>query len=178
VVKAMITAMETRNYIIDGHSERMHNLVVQLGAYMGLQDSMLSTLGQLAHYHDIGKVGIPDRIIFKEAALTEEEYREIKRHSEIGQRIALASPELAPLADLILKHHEWWNGKGYPLGLAGEDIPIECRILALADAYEAMTGYRPYRPAMSPKEAKQEIRRCAGTQFDPVLTEYFLKLLG
>jgi len=178
VVKTMIKALEARDFMIEGHGERMQNLVVQLGTEIGLSDSMLSTLGLLARYHDIGKVGVPDRILFKEAALNEEEYQEIKRHSEVGQRIALASPEMAPLADLILKHHEWWNGQGYPLGLAGEDIPLECRILALADAYDAMTSYRPYRQALSPEEARREINRCAGTQFDPVLATRFLEILG
>ncbi|NLT20622.1 MAG: HD domain-containing protein, partial [Syntrophomonadaceae bacterium] len=135
------------------------------------------TLQLLAQFHDIGKVGVPDRILFKEDRLTPEEYLEMQRHSEIGQRIALAAPELSSLAGLILKHHEWWNGKGYPLGLAGEDIPLECRILALADAYDAMTNDRPYRKAMSHEEAKAEIIRCSGTQFEPRLATLFLELL-
>jgi HD-GYP domain-containing protein (c-di-GMP phosphodiesterase class II) len=101
----------------------------------------------------------------------------MQRHSEIGHRIALAAPDLAPIADWILKHHEWWNGKGYPLGLKGTEIPLECRILAVADAYDAMTSDRPYRKAMSHAEAVAELRRCAGTQFDPELVERFIALL-
>ena len=100
-------------------------------------------------FHDIGKVGIPDRILFKPGRLTDEEYKEMKRHSEIGHRIAQSAPDLQPIADYILRHHEWWNGGGYPLGLSGENIPLECRILAIADAYDAMTSDRPYRKAMS-----------------------------
>lgn len=177
VVQTLLKALEARDFITEGHGERMKAMAVHLGAALGLPESAVSTLRLLAQFHDIGKVGVPDRILFKEAGLTTEEYQEMKRHNEIGQRIALASAEMAGLADLILKHHEWWNGAGYPLGLAGEEIPLECRIIALVDAYDAMTSDRPYRKAMSPEEAKAEIIRCAGTQFDPVLVEYFLELL-
>ncbi len=177
VVHTLLKALEARDFITEGHGERMQVLAVLLGRGLGLADSVLTTLRLLAQFHDIGKVGVPDRILFKEDRLTTEEYLEMQRHSEIGQRIALASPELSPLADLILMHHEWWDGKGYPLGLAGEDIPLECRILALADAYDAMTNDRPYRKAMSHEEAKAEIIRCSGTQFEPRLADLFLKLL-
>ncbi len=177
VVQTLLKALEARDYITEGHGERMTSSAVKLGLALGLPESKLSTLRLLAQFHDVGKVGVPDRILFKEGALSAEEYEEMKCHSEIGQRIALASPELAGLADLILKHHEWWNGEGYPLGLAGDQIPLECRIIALADAYDAMTNDRPYRQAMSPEEAKKEIIRCAGTQFDPVLAVRFLELL-
>ena len=177
VVYTLLKALEARDFITEGHGERMQDLVVLLGRGLGLADSVLTTLQLLAQFHDIGKVGVPDRILFKEDKLTPEENLEMQRHSEIGQRIALASPELSPLADLILKHHEWWNGQGYPLGLSGEDIPLECRVLALADAYDAMTNDRPYRKAMSHEEAKAEILRCSGTQFEPRLADLFLKLL-
>nr|WP_288183178.1 HD domain-containing phosphohydrolase [uncultured Sporomusa sp.] len=128
-------------------------------------------------FHDIGKVGIPDAILFKPARLLPEEYSIMQQHCEIGYRIAQAVPELMPIAELILRHHEWWNGGGYPLKLQGEEIPIECRILALADAYDAMTNDRPYHKAMSYEEALQELRRNAGKQFDPVLTELFIALI-
>jgi len=88
----------------------------------------------------------------------------------------MASPDLAPIADLILKHHEWWNGEGYPLGLKGKEIPLECRILAIADAYDAMISNRPYRRAMPHSEAAMELMRCAGNQFDPHLVDQFVKL--
>lgn len=93
----------------------------------------------------------------------------MQRHSEIGHRIAQSAPELFPVADWILKHHEWWNGNGYPIGLKENGIPLECRILAIADAYDAMTSDRPYRRAMSGTKAITELKRCAGTQFDPYL---------
>jgi HD-GYP domain-containing protein (c-di-GMP phosphodiesterase class II) len=102
---------------------------------------------------------------------------EIQRHSEIGNRIAKSIPELEPIADWILKHHEWWDGNGYPLGLKGEDIPLASRILAIADAFDAMTSDRPYRKALTHEEAVDEIKRCAGKQFDPALVEQFIKIL-
>ena len=135
----------------------------------------MTDLRLLAQFHDIGKVGIPDRILLKPGPLSPEEMVEMKRHSEIGHRIANSSPDLLPVADWVLKHQEWWNGAGYPLGLAGEKIPIECRILAIADAYDAMTSDRPYRKAMSHDAAVTELRRCAGTQFDPTLVELFIQ---
>ena len=178
VVNTLLKALQARDYITEGHGERMRSLVVLLGRELDLSDSAMTNLQLLAQFHDIGKVGIPDRILFKKEALTEDEYREMQRHSEIGQRIALASPELSPLADLILKHHEWWDGGGYPFGLAGEEIPLECRIIALVDAYDTMTHDRPYSKAVTPQEALGEIARCSGTQFDPSITTLFLKLLG
>ena len=177
VVQTLLKALEARDFITEGHGERMQSLAVLLGKELGLLDSTLTTLQLLAQFHDIGNVGVPDRILFKDDKLTSEEYQEMQRHCEIGQRIALASPELSSLSELILKHHEWWDGKGYPLGLEGEQIPLECRILALADAYDAMTNDRPYRPAMLPEEAKAEIVRCSGTQFEPMLANIFLELL-
>jgi len=101
----------------------------------------------------------------------------MQRHSEIGYRIALSAPELVPIADWILKHHEWWDGQGYPAGLKENDIPLECRILALADSYDAMTSDRPYRTAMSKIDALEEIRKFAGIQFDPQLAELFIELI-
>lgn len=98
----------------------------------------------------------------------------MRRRCEIGHRIAQSAPDLSPIADWILKHHEWWDGRGYPLGLRGKTIPIECRILAIADAYDSMTNDRPYRKAMSCQEAAAELKRCAGTQFDPDMVQVFL----
>ncbi len=178
VVNTLLKALQARDYITKGHGERMRNLVVLLGRELKLPDSTLTNLQLLAQFHDIGKVGIPDRILFKKESLSEEEYREMQRHSEIGQRIALASPELSSLADLILKHHEYWDGSGYPFGLVGEQIPLECRIIALVDAYDTMTHDRPYSKAVYPQQALEEIARCSGTQFDPHLSKLFLKLLG
>ncbi|MGE5455336.1 MAG: diguanylate cyclase domain-containing protein, partial [Methylocystaceae bacterium] len=177
VVHTLMRALEARDFITEGHAERLQELAARMGKKLGLTENTISSLRLLAQFHDIGKVGVPDRILFKVGQLTTEEYNEMKRHCEIGHRIALASPELSSLAGLILKHHEWWNGKGYPEGLRGQDIPLECRILALADAYDAMTNNRPYRLGMLSRDALREIENCAGIQFDPVLADIFIDML-
>jgi len=127
--------------------------------------------------HDIGKIGIDDKILNKPGKLTEEEWAIMKRHPEIGYRIARASHKLARIADYILTHHERWDGAGYPKGLKGEDIPLLSRILAVADAYDAMTEDRVYRKAMSKEQAVEEIRRNAGTQFDPLIANIFIETI-
>ena len=175
VVKTLIRALEARDYITEGHCDRVQAELVLLAEAAGLPKNKISDLRLLAQFHDIGKVGVPDHILFKPQALTDEEWEWMRRHCEIGQRIAMASLDMAPIADWILKHHEWWNGQGYPLGLAGEAIPIECRMLAIVDAYDAMTNDRPYRKAMSRRRAMAELRRAAGSQFDPQLVELFEK---
>lgn len=177
IVETLMKALGERDFITGGHVERLHSLVGVMAARIELPEHRLNELYLLAKFHDIGKVGIPDRILFKQGPLTPEEFTEMKRHCEIGRRIALSAHDLTPIADWILKHHEWWNGGGYPLGLQGEEIPLECRILAMADAYDAMTSDRPYRRAMSHREAAEELRRCAGIQFDPHLVEVFISVL-
>jgi diguanylate cyclase (GGDEF)-like protein/PAS domain S-box-containing protein len=176
-VQALITIMEERDHIAEGHIARLQKYVEQVGASLRLSREKLKHLGLLAQFHDLGKVGVSDRVLFKPGALNAKEFMAIQRHCEIGRRIALSQSDLAPIADYILKHHEHWNGKGYPFGLCGEDIPLACRILAIADAFDAMTSDRPYRNAMSRHEAVQELRRCAGTQFDPDLVEQFIQVL-
>ncbi len=176
IVQTAMKLLEARDFITEGHGDRLQQIVARLGFSLGMPESRVNDLKLLAQFHDIGKVGIPDHILFKPGKLTGEEFNEMKRHSEIGYRIAQASPDLSLIADYILKHHEWWNGGGYPLGLAGEDIPLECRILSLADAYDAMTNNRPYRQALPPAYAKEEIRRFAGVQFDPNLIEKFIAI--
>jgi len=177
VVQTLMRALEARDYITEGHGDRMQSLVVSLAMRLGLAERSIVDLKLLAQFHDIGKVGVSDNILFKPGKLTPEEQTEMRRHCEIGNRIAQASPDLLPIADWILKHHEWWNGNGYPLGLKGEDIPLECRILSIADAYDAMTNDRPYRKALSPQQAASELIRGAGSQFDPRLVKEFLSLI-
>ena len=140
IVQTLMKALEARDYITEGHADRLQELVAIVALSLGLPERSIGDLRLLAQFHDIGKVGIPDRILFKKGSLTNQEFAEMKQHCEIGHRIALSAPDLVPIADWILKHHEWWNGKGYPLGLKGEEIPLECRILAIADAYDAMTS--------------------------------------
>lgn len=177
IVQTLATAMEARDFITDGHADRLQDIVADMGDSLGLTASTISDLRLLARFHDIGKVGVPDHILFKSGKLTTEEYTIMQRHSEIGYRIAQSSPDLTPIADWILKHHERWDGQGYPLGLAADDIPLACRILGIADAYDAMTNDRPYRQAMTCQEAIAEIRHCSGSQFDPQLVEIFITIL-
>lgn len=176
-VQALIKTMEARDYYTEGHAGRLRSYALRLGRALGLSEERLNDLQLLGRFHDLGKVGIPDKILFKPGVLSGEEFQEMKRHSEIGHRIALSISDLLPIADLILKHHEWWNGQGYPLGLKGKDIPLECRILAIVDAYDAMTSERPYKIDMSHQEAVEELRRGSGTQFDPNLVEEFIGIL-
>ncbi|MBP1761040.1 MAG: diguanylate cyclase with sensor [Firmicutes bacterium] len=177
IVQTLMKALEARDFITEGHAERLQVMVADLGTALGLSPKSILDLRLFAQFHDIGKVGLPDRILFKQGPLSYEEKLEMQRHSEIGHRIALSSPDLMHISDWVLKHHEWWNGQGYPLGLSGEEIPLECRILAIADAYDAMTSDRPYRKAMSHEEAIKELKRCSGMQFDPDLVEKFTSVL-
>ncbi len=178
IVQTMIKALGERDFINEGHAQRLQDLVTELATSISLVESKIADLRLLAQFHDIGKVGVPESLLYKPDALTCEEYIEMQRHCEIGHRIAMLAPDLIPITDWILKHHEWWNGNGYPLGLKGEDIPLECRILAIADAYDAMTSDRPYRKAMTTEKALEELKICAGTQFDPHLVDVFVKIIA
>lgn len=177
IVLTAMRLLETRDFIKEGHGERMQNLAIALAKECGIGGRSVTEIRRLAQFHDIGKVGISEHILLKAGSLTLQEKEEMKRHSEIGHRIALSSPSLLPIADWILKHHEWWDGSGYPLGLKEEDIPLECRILAIVDAYDAMTNDRPYRKAMTKRAALEELKRWAGTQFDPELVLKFTALV-
>lgn len=177
IVQTAMKLLEARDFITEGHGDRIQLLVARLGIALKLPENRVTDLKLLAQFHDIGKVGIPDNILFKPGPLTPEEFNEMKRHSEIGYRIAQSSPDLNLIADYILKHHEWWDGSGYPMGLVGKSIPLECRILSLADAYDAMTSDRPYRKALVHKHAIEELRRFAGIQFDPELVDNFTTLV-
>ncbi|SSC12188.1 Diguanylate cyclase and metal dependent phosphohydrolase [Mesotoga infera] len=177
MVNTLLLTLAEKDHISGGHASRLQEMAIKLGKRMGLNSDQLVDLSLFAQVHDLGKVGIPDRILFKPGKLTEEEWGIMKLHPEKGYRIAVSSPDLSTVADLILRHHERWDGKGYPLGLERTEIPIECRILSIVDAYDAMTNDRPYCKARSHSEALKEIERCAGTQFDPKIVEEFLKML-
>lgn len=176
LIQTLMKALEARDFITEEHAARMDAQVTAFGKKLGLPASTINDLRLLARFHDIGKVGIPDHILFKPGPLTPDERAKMQRHCEIGYRIARASPDLLPISDWILGHHEWWNGQGYPGGLKEEEIPLACRILAIVDAFDAMTSHRPYRRAMPAAEALAELERCAGTQFDPELVGVFVQM--
>ncbi|MGB9921138.1 MAG: HD domain-containing phosphohydrolase, partial [Moorellales bacterium] len=177
ILKALLAVLEEKDFLTAGHAHRVEEWSLAVGRKMGLSARQLADLALLARMHDLGKTAIPDAVLFKPGPLTAEEREIMKTHCEKGYRIALSSPELAAIADLILKHHERWDGSGYPLGLAGEEIPVECRILAVADAFDAMTSPRPYRRPVPPEEAAAELRRGAGSQFDPAVVDLFLEVV-
>jgi diguanylate cyclase (GGDEF)-like protein/PAS domain S-box-containing protein len=158
------------------HAQRLQDLALSLGKKVGLSEYQLGNLKLLALLHDIGKIGIPDSILFKTYVLTPSEWKKMREHSRIGYRMAKNIPDFAPIAQEILYHHEYWDGTGYPDGLKGEKIPLLSRIISIVDAYDVMQSRRPYKGPISKTEALKEIKRCAGTQFDPQLVEMFLKI--
>ena len=176
VVQTLNKALEMRDFITGGHAQRIREFADKLARSIGLPERSVIDMRLLAQFHDIGKVGIPDRILMKPGPLSPEEAIEMQRHCEVGYRIALAATDLVPIADWILKHHEWWNGQGYPGGLKGEKIPLECRILAIVDSYDVITNDRPYRKGKSHGEALGEIQKYAGIQFDPYLVKKFFQV--
>lgn len=166
-----------RSHETQAHTQRLRRMVVAVGNALNLLPDEINSLTLLASLHDIGKIAIPNSVLDKPGALTDEEWELMKKHPEIGYRIALSNPELAPIADAILNHHERWDGRGYPLGAREQEIPLLSRILALADAFDVMVSGRPYQEALSREAAFQEISNCSGTQFDPDLAEIFIELL-
>lgn len=177
VINTLLTTLYIKSSETKEHGERLKNYCLKMGREMRLSAKEMDELALFAVLHDIGKVGIKESVLQKPGALTAEEWEEIKKHPEIGWRIAQNTQELVVIAEYILCHHERWDGKGYPWGLKGEEIPLLCRILAVADAYDAMTNSRSYRKALSRKEAIAEIKRNAGTQFDPEVVDVFLNII-
>lgn len=178
IIISLKKTLEERTHETEAHARRMNEISGQVGKIMGLHDNELDELSLLAMLHDIGKIAIPDYILGKPGKLSEEEWKIMKGHCEIGYRIAVASPELAHIADLILCHHERWDGKGYPQGLKGEEIPLLSRIISVVDAYDAMTNDRPYHGAITGEEALKELDRCSGTQFDPCIAAKVIMVIS
>lgn len=170
-------ALFSKHLATGEHGHRIACLCRRLELSLGLSKDQCSELELLSLFHDIGKLFICNSILSKPGPLTAAEWEEIKRHPEIGYRIANSVHEPKPIAGYIHSHHERWDGTGYPRGLKGETIPLLSRLLAVADAYDAMTQSWPYRKAMSHAAAKAEIIRCRGTQFDPRVADAFLQAL-
>jgi putative nucleotidyltransferase with HDIG domain len=176
VVIAMAMAVESRDPYTGGHSQRVTAYALLLAAKLGLDSDSLALIRLGGLLHDIGKVAIPDAILKKTGKLTSDEYDVIKTHSAIGDQIVSQVPQLAAVRGIVRHHHERFDGNGYPDGLAATDIPLLARITAVADTFDAMTSNRSYRGAMSFDRARQEIRGCAATQFDPDIAAVFVEL--
>ena len=176
-ITSLVRALKESDSDTEEHVKRTQAMGRELGRRIGLTDLEQSQLSLLCLLHDIGKVGIPLEILNKPGKLTREEWEVLKSHAEKGYQIAISSWELKDIAEMIRFHHERWDGKGYPTGLAGEAVPILSRIISIVDSYDAMVNDRSYRKAISVDEAKAELVRCAGSQFDPHLTEEFLAML-
>ncbi|MBU4226707.1 HD domain-containing protein [bacterium] len=177
IVKALAQAIEAKDPYTHGHSERVMKYTVLIAQKLELQEGEKESLRYAAILHDIGKIGVRGTVLNNPNGLTGEEYDEIKKHPLIGEGIIKPIELLQPIRPLIRHHHEWHNGKGYPDGLSGENIPLGARILAVADAYDAMKSDRPYRKALTEEAAIQEFKRGSGSQFEPKLVEIFLKIL-
>lgn len=175
-VKTLMKALEAKDYVSEGHVVRMEKLAVLIGEALFLHQDQMDRLILLTKFHDIGKIGIPDSILKKPEKLTEDEWKVMMTHTSIGERIALESLEIKDIAPLIFHHHERWDGTGYPSGLSKEDIPIECRILAVVDSFDAMTNDRPYHKAMHEAEAAKEIIACSGIFYDPKIVDIFYSI--
>lgn len=175
---SLVRALKEADADTEDHVRRTQRMGAMLGRRVGLTDAELAQLELLCLLHDIGKIGIPLEILNKPGKLADQEWEVLHTHPEKGFQIAMSTDELSTIADMILYHHERWDGRGYPKGLKGEQIPVLSRIISIVDAYDAMVNDRSYRKALKPEIAQKEIRDNAGTQFDPVLAEEFLKLLG
>lgn len=166
-IRALVAALDKRDNETGGHSERVTAIALSIAYQMHLNKDLIRQIHWGALLHDVGKIGIPDRILRKQGPLTDEEWTIMKSHSQCGYEMLKGIVFLQPVLDVVRYHHERFNGTGYPQGLSGHDIPLSARIFMVADAYDAMTNDRPYRKAMDPVEALAEIERCTQTQFDP-----------
>lgn len=177
LVDSLKQTLSESDYETEEHVERTREMSSRLGKALNLSDTDIGKLELLAIMHDIGKVAIPHQVLLKKGKLSDEEFEIMKQHTIKGYRIANASPELSGIADCILSHHEKWDGTGYPNKLKGEDIPLLARIISAVDSHDVMVHDRPYHHAMPEEDAIKELRRCAGTQFDPHIIEVFTRLL-
>jgi putative nucleotidyltransferase with HDIG domain len=173
-LEALGNALDLKDAETEGHSKRVTAYTLALGRAMGLNEPQLRMVGRGAFLHDIGKMAIPDAILRKPGKLTAKETDVMRTHSELGYRMIHKIPYLREASEIVYAHQECFDGTGYPRGLRGEQIPIGARIFALADTFDAITSNRPYRKANSINEARKEVLRCAGTQFDPAIVDVFV----
>jgi putative nucleotidyltransferase with HDIG domain len=176
---SMLTrAIEARDPYTRGHSSRVTDLAEAVARALGWSEERIASLRVGGPLHDIGKLAVSDEVLCKEGRLDDDELAQIREHPKIGAKLLLRVTTLREAIPYVLYHHERWDGTGYPSGKRGEEIPVEARVLAIADAFDAMTSDRPYRNALSREEALAEVERCAGTQFDPKIARVFLEVFG
>jgi diguanylate cyclase (GGDEF)-like protein/PAS domain S-box-containing protein len=177
-VNMIIRTLHEKNKREEQHSQRVSEVSAEIGRAMGLKEEIIEDLRNVGMLHDIGKIAVPEDVLNKNGSLTPEEWREIQRHPEVGYRILSSVNDLAEIAEYVLAHHERWDGQGYPKGLRQKEIPLQARIMAVADAYDAMVTERTYRKTMSKAEAVEELVRNAGTQFDPEAVRIFVEAVA
>jgi putative nucleotidyltransferase with HDIG domain len=177
IIRALSSTVDAKDHHTQGHSQRVSDYSLRIAESLGLAERELEVIKYAALLHDIGKIAIPDDIIKKPSSLTPEEFEQVKQHPIIGAKIIKEIDSLAPMVPIILHHHERFDGKGYPDGLKGENIPIGARIVHVTDAYETMVSARAYRDMLPPELAISELRKNAGTQFDPKIVEIFISIL-
>lgn len=171
IMKCLVVSLEAKDIYTGGHANRVAYMTLDLCKKLDLPTYQISMIYIAAQLHDIGKIGIPDYILNKRGPLTKDEWDKIKSHPEIGYSILTRSNKLKDVAKLVLYHHERWDGKGYPYGLKGEQIPLGSRIIAICDTIDAMTSNRSYRSKFTFNECYDEVIRNKGTQFDPFLVD-------
>ena len=176
--QALAEALAAKDSYTAEHAESVAEFAVHVGAALGCDDSELHDIGLAAVLHDVGKIAVPDAILQKPRELTRAEYDVVKQHPMVADRILAPLPALQNMRAMVRHEHEHWDGHGYPHGLAGEDIPLGARVIAVVDAYHAMTSDRPYRPSMTTAAAREELRVHAGSQFDQRVVRVFLELLA
>lgn len=177
IVDALAAALDAKSSCMCGHSERVAEISLLLAKKMKLSHAEKERIHIGAHLHDIGKIGIPDAILNKPGRLTESEYTSIRKHPEIGSNIIKKIKVFQSVVDIVRHHHERYDGKGYPDGISGQEISLGARIVSVADAFDAMTSMRAYRPTISLKDAVNEMRRCRGSQFDPEITDVLIEMV-
>lgn len=175
-VEALSTALDYRDNETEGHSQRVVRYSLEIGNVLELAKHTIEILSRGTLLHDIGKIGVPDSVLWKPGKLNEEEWVEMRKHVDYGYKMLKYIPFLKDAARIVLHHHERYDGAGYPQSLKGKDITIGARIFAVADTYDAMTTDRPYRKALTDQDAREEIRRCSGSQFDPHIVEAFFNI--
>jgi HD-GYP domain-containing protein (c-di-GMP phosphodiesterase class II) len=178
IISFLTTTLFEKNIETENHTIRVRDLSIRLGKSLMLSETILNNISILAVLHDIGKIAISDEILKKKDPLSRRELEILKKHPQIGANICSSSPHLVHVAELVLTHHEWFDGSGYPQGISGDNIPVESRIISITDAFDVMTHKQPYKQPISIQEAIEKIITGTGTQFDTGLVKIFLKIIN